>query len=73
MYLQIKVINKDLKRFKELRELLNMHGFFINAEYSDKFIDDCISDYIACPICNEVTLYDYNKKSCKHCGYSETP
>ena len=73
MYLQIKVINKDLKRFKELRELLNMHGFFINAEYSDKFIDDCISDYIACPICNEVTLYDYNKKSCGHCGYSETP
>ena len=50
-----------------------MHGFFINAEYSDKFIDDCISDYIACPICKEVTLYDYNKKSCGHCGYNETP
>lgn len=71
MYLQIKVINKDLKRFKELREVLNMHGFFINAEYSDKFIDDCISDYIACPICKEVTLYDYNKKSCNNCGYKE--
>ena len=71
MYIQIKTINKDLKRFKELRDILNEHGFFINAEYSDKFIDCCINDYIKCPVCNNVTFYDYNSKKCNNCGYKE--
>lgn len=69
MYLQIKAINKDLKRFKELRELLNAHGFFINTEYSDEFVDECISEYISCPTCDEVTMYNHDLKSCKACGY----
>lgn len=46
-----------------------MHGFFINAEYSDEFIDNCIQEYISCPVCNEVTNYNYNAKHCNNCGF----
>ena len=69
MYLKITVINKNLTNFKKLRDLLNEHGFFINSEYSDDFIEDCINKYIACPNCKEVKEYNNDLKHCNKCGY----